>query len=165
MPTLEVIVKTVPAVRVVEMQDVASSYEPQSITPVAGPLFDRLCDRVFGSGIKPAGPLIAYYEPSDEGVIVHAAAPVSPELDEATAALGDDVKFVDLPEIEAATVVYHGSLDNADQVVQELARWIETHGYVGSGYAREVYLDAFGPREQWVTEFQEPIRVARAQQK
>ena len=73
--------------------------------------------------------------------------------------LGDDVHFVELPEIEAATLVYNGSMDHADQVVQELARWIEAHGYIGTGYSREVYLDVTGPREQWVTEFQEPIRM------
>lgn len=157
MPTNEVVVKRVPAIFVAEMKHHVSSYEPKAIAPVLGPLFERLCHIVFGAGIQPAGPLIAYYEPMDEGVLVHAAAPISPDTDITSTDLGEDIAFVELPEIEAATLVHQGSLDNADAVVQELARWIDSHGYVGSGYAREVYLENRGPRDEWVTEFQEPV--------
>lgn len=153
MPTNEVVIKQIPPVKVVEMRGVAASYEPDSITPVVGPLFEELIQRLEAAGVMPAGPGIAYYEPVSDGVLVHAAFPIGTDsLD-----LGDGVYIVDLPEIEAATLIYHGSMDHADRVVQELARWIEAHGYVGSGYAREVYLEAMGPRDQWVTEFQEPV--------
>lgn len=157
MPTNEVVVKHIPTVRVAEMRAVASSYEPESIAPVVGPLFEELCGRLGQVGIHPIGPTIAYYEPVDDGVLVHAACPIEPKLRTETLNLGADIYITDLPEIEAATLVHHGSMDEADQVVQELARWIDAHGYVGSGYAREVYLDAMGPRSDWVTEFQEPI--------
>lgn len=38
----DVVIKKVPAVRVAELTGVAGSYEPQDITPVIGPLYDRL---------------------------------------------------------------------------------------------------------------------------
>lgn len=163
MPTNEVIVKRVPSVRVAEMSAVASSYEPESITPVIVPLFERLCDRLVEAGVRPAGPSIAYYEPLDDGVLVHAAWPVDPGLRPDELDLDPEIVIVDLPEIEAATLVYHGSMDRADAPVQELARWIEANGYRGTGYAREVYLDVKGERDDWVTEFQEPIVKATVQ--
>lgn len=157
MPTHEIVLKQIPAVRVAEMRAVAASYEPQSITPVVGPLFERLFGTLDVVDFRPAGPSIAYYEALDDGVLVHAAFPVQPGVDPESLDLPEGLHIVDLPAIEAATVVYHGSMDYADQVVQELARWIESNGYISSGFAREVYLDATGPRDQWVTEFQEPV--------
>lgn len=161
MPENEVIIKRVPAVRVAEMRGFAAGYEPQSIAPVVGPLFEKLCGRLAAAGVMPCGPTIAYYEPADDGIVIHAACPIDSSADLDPNTLGEEIGLVDLPEIEAATMVYHGSMDRADQVVQELARWIEANGYVGSGYAREVYLDVTGERDEWVTEFQEPIRRIR----
>lgn len=157
MPKNEVIVKQIPAVRIAEMQAIASSYDPEDITPVISPLFDTLCSSLIAAGITPVGPTIAYYEPIDQGVLVHAACPVDPGLRSDSVGLDKSILFVDLPEIEAATLVHNGSMDRADSVVQELARWIEAHGYVGSGYAREVYLECTDDRDGWVTEFQEPV--------
>ncbi|HEX8929640.1 MAG TPA: helix-turn-helix domain-containing protein, partial [Actinomycetota bacterium] len=42
MPADEVQVKRVPAVRVAELTATAASFEPESITPVIGPLYDEL---------------------------------------------------------------------------------------------------------------------------
>ena len=80
MPTNEIVVKRIPAVRVAEMRAVAASYEPDSISPVVGPLFDRLCHRLSAARVKFAGPTIAYYDPVDNGVLVHACVPVEPDL-------------------------------------------------------------------------------------
>lgn len=160
MPTNEVLVKQVPAVRVAELRAVAASYEPEAISPVVGPLFEQLCGRLEAAGLTPSGPGIAYYEPVEDGVLVHAAMPVAnghPGADADAAGLA----IVDLPAAEAATLVHRGSMDRADVVTQELATWIESHGYEGSGYAREVYLEVPEDQAQWVTEFQEPIKRRR----
>ncbi|MGH8829219.1 MAG: MerR family transcriptional regulator, partial [Jiangellaceae bacterium] len=141
MPTNEIIVKTVAPVRLAELSAVASGYEPESIGPVVGPLFDRLGEQLEAEGMDTPGPGIAWYEPAGQGVLVHAGFPVQ----------------ADLRGAEVATLVYHGSMDRADTVVQELARWIEANGYRGSGFAREVYLECPPDRELWVTEFQEPV--------
>lgn len=78
MPTDDVQIKRVPAVRVAELTGSAASFEPESIGPVIQPLYDELCGRLDRAGLTPTGPAIAYYEdsPDGDGVLVHAAMPV-----------------------------------------------------------------------------------------
>jgi DNA-binding transcriptional MerR regulator len=153
MPTQDVQVKKVPPVRVAEVTGVAASFEPASITPVIGPLYDELFGCLKAAGIEPVGPGIAYYEDApDGGVLVHAACPVNAsEVEGAT--------VVDLPGIErAATIVHHGDMDNVLSTIQTLATWIEENGHTSAGYNREVYLEAMCERAHWVTELQEPLK-------
>src|SRR5215218_1206816 len=51
MPADEVQVKRIPAVRVAELTAIAASFEPESIGPVIGPLYDGLRDRLHRAGI------------------------------------------------------------------------------------------------------------------
>jgi effector-binding domain-containing protein len=99
--------------------------------------------------------MIACYEPAGgdapESVMVHAGVTVA-----ADARAGDGVDVADLPTIPtAATIIHHGSMDEADRSMHVLARWIEDHGYRMLGYPREVCLE-FTPDqpEKWVHEFQ-----------
>ncbi|APU22576.1 MerR family transcriptional regulator [Actinoalloteichus sp. GBA129-24] len=151
----EVLVKHVPAVRVAELSAVAESYAAQDIGPVIAPLFDELYRRLVEEDLHPTGPGIAYYEPLGEGVRVHATCPVAAA--EPRPAAPGALAVVDLPAVEAATIVHRGSMTEADAVVQEIARWIEASGRVGTGYAREVYLETSADESAWVTEFQEPL--------
>ena len=77
MPADDVQIKRIPAVRVAELTATAASFEPESITPVIGPLYDELCGRLDRAGLSAAGPAIAYYEdaPDGDGILVHAAMP------------------------------------------------------------------------------------------
>ncbi|MFD7067620.1 MerR family transcriptional regulator [Streptomyces sp. NPDC059913] len=160
MSTNDVVVKQVPAVRVAELSGIAASYGPEHITPVIGPLYERLFPLLGGTGVRPSGPGIAYYEDAPEGggaVVVHAgvtvSAPVGP--------VGDTgITVVELPAIEAATIVHHGSMDGVLPTSQALAHWIEANGYRSRGYSREVSLECPEDRSQWVTELQEPITGA-----
>ncbi|MFV5992982.1 MerR family transcriptional regulator [Streptomyces sp. NPDC056231] len=160
MPTDDVVIKNVPAVRVAELTGTAAGYEPQAITPVIGPLYDRLFPLLKAAGISPTGPGIARYEdaPAGDGAItVHAgvtvSAPVGP--------VGDTgVTVVDLPAFEAATIVHRGSMDGVLATEQTLARWLDTNGYRSLGYTREINLECPEDKDKWVTELQEP--VARA---
>lgn len=157
MPEKDIQIKRVPAVRVAELIGAAASFEPESISPVISPLYDRLIQQLSSSGVSPVGPGIAYYEISLDGkqVIVHAGLPVSVEPDQRFG-----FAIVDLPEIEqAATIVHCGSMDDVMPTVQALACWIEANGYHSSGLNRELYLETVGPRGGWVTELQEPIVV------
>lgn len=80
MPADEVVVKNVPAVRVAELTGTAASYQPQDITPVIGPLYDRLFPLLEAAGIRPTGPGIARYEDAPDGngtIVVHAGVTVS----------------------------------------------------------------------------------------
>jgi DNA-binding transcriptional MerR regulator/effector-binding domain-containing protein len=153
MPVEDVQVKKVPPVRVAEVSGVAASFEPVSITPVIGPLYDELMSRLGRAGVEPVGPPIAYYEDTpDGGVLVHTAVPVNADAVEG-------VEIVDLPGIErAATIVHHGDMDNVLSTIQTLATWIDDNGHTSAGYNREVYLECTDDRSTWVTELQEPLK-------
>ncbi len=158
MPTQDVQIKRIPAVRVAELTGTAASFEPESIGPVIQPLYEELCRRLDRTGLTPTGPAIAYYQDSSDGdgVLVHAAMPVDADP-------GDDHDFsiVDLPEIErAATILHRGSMDNVMPTIQTLARWIDANGHRSAGYNRELYIESGQERDAWVTELQEPITTS-----
>lgn len=153
MPTDDVAIKRIPAVRVAELTAIAASFEPGSISPVIQPLYDELFARLDRAAVTPIGPPIAYYEDSPDGVLVHASVPV-----DADPSTGHDFAIVDLPEIEqAATIVHRGSMDNVMSTIQTLAQWIDAHGHRSAGYNRELYLDCPQDKDLWVTELQEPL--------
>ncbi|GGZ72229.1 MerR family transcriptional regulator [Streptomyces subrutilus] len=186
MPVDDVVVKSLPPVRVAELSAIAQSYEPQDIGPVIGPLFGELCRRLDRAGVVPTGPGIARYEDApDSGaspgtpgtpaasapepgagteagagaILVRAALPVAAGV--RAADLGGGVRIVTLPAVErAATLVHRGSMDGVLPASQTLARWIDAHGYRSAGYARELSLACPEDRDQWVTELQEPLSPA-----
>lgn len=156
MPTEDIVIKSLPPLRLAELTATAASFEPQHIGPVIGPLFDRLCGLVEAAGVTPTGPGLAYYEDAPEGggaITVHAGLPVAADV-------GTDHGFriVHLPGVErAATVVHRGPMDDVLPTSQALARWIDAHGYRSTGLPRELSLACPDDRTQWVTELQEPI--------
>ncbi|GAA1090190.1 MULTISPECIES: MerR family transcriptional regulator [Kitasatospora] len=158
MPTDDVVLKHVPAVRVAELSAVAASYEPEDIGPVIGPLYDELFRRLAAAGITPTGPGIAHYEDAPEGggrIVVHAAVEVSAPLQDG------EVTVLDLPPLErAATIVHRGPMDTVLPTAQTLARWIDATGHHAPGYPREVTLECPADRDDWVTELQAPVTPA-----
>ena len=166
MNTGDVVLKRIPAQRVVELSAIATSYDdPASITENLSPLYPRLMELMERHGVAMTGAPIAYYLPAptgpgDETITVHAAFPVG------EVQLTGDPGFavVDLPAVEqAATALHQGPMSEAFRTGQKIATWIDDNGYrpVGPGYAREVYLDC-PPEDQgaWVTEMQVPVRKA-----
>ncbi|MDQ0791315.1 MerR family transcriptional regulator [Streptomyces sp. B3I8] len=155
MPTNDVVLKKVPAVRVAELTATAASFGPADIGPVIGPLYDELFRRLEAAGIRPTGPGVAHYEDAPEGggrITVHAAVQVSVPVRDG------DVRVLDLPALErAATVVHHGSMDTVLSTAQALARWSDTHRYRPTGYPREINLECPEDRDAWVTELQVPV--------
>jgi DNA-binding transcriptional MerR regulator len=159
MPTDDIQIKRIPAVRVAELTGTAASFEPGAISPVIQPLYDELANRLGRAGLTPVGPAIAYYEdaPDGNGVIIHAALPVNADPRD-----DQDFSVVDLPAIEtAATIVHRGSMDNVLATIQSLARWIDANGYRSAGYNREFYLECGTDHQTWVTELQEPVIAGR----
>lgn len=156
MPHNDVIIKRIPASRVATLSAFATSWEPEAIGPVIQPLHVELCRRIEEAGLTQTEPGISYYEVASDGVQVYAAKPVSAELSPASD--GGNLEVVDLPEVDAATVVHRGSMNQADAVWQELATWTEANAYTSVGYPREVTL-AFvpGDDDRMVTEFQQPV--------
>ena len=166
MDTGDVILKTLPPMRVAELSATATSYDdPTSITENLSPLYPRLMELMEKSGVPMCGSPIAYYlaaptGPGDETITVHAAFPIGDA--EVPADPGFDV--VVLPAIEqAATALHEGSMSEAFRTGQKIATWIDDNGYrtVEPGFAREVYLDCPpGEFDKWVTEMQVPVRKA-----
>ncbi len=161
MPTDDVIVKSIPAVRVARLTATATGYGPEHIGPVLGPLYDELFRRLESAGVTPTGPGVAHYEDAPEGdgaILVHAGVTVSDGPRP-----GLDFEIVDLPAVgRAATIVHRGPMHAVVPTAQTLARWIDEGGHRSTGYAREVTLECPADREKWVTELQEPLaRAAR----
>lgn len=138
MATQDVTLTQVAPIRVAVLTAVAGGYGPEHIGPIISPLYPELCRRLDRAGIAPVGaPAIAYYEPDEaDAVVVHAAMPVTDG-----ARPDQDFAVVDLPEIQAATLIHRGPMDDVLASLQVLARWIEANGYRPLGYHREVYLD------------------------
>ena len=152
MPTDEIVVKPVPAVRVARLTATAASYGPEDIGPVIQPLYPQLMERLDRAGVPITGYGIATYEPAEgDAVVVHAGVTVAVEP-----SAGYDFEVVDLPPLEsAATVVHRGLMDDIDATYQAVAGWIEAQGYKQNGFAREVYLNyGHGDPADWVTELQ-----------
>ncbi|RSM53592.1 MerR family transcriptional regulator [Amycolatopsis sp. WAC 01376] len=156
MPSEDVVVKSLPAVRVAELTGTASGYVNEEIGPVVGRLYKEL----FGAlgPITPSGPLIAYYEDDADGerVLIHAAVTISAETDRT-----EGFSTVSLAEVEsAATILHRGSMETMLSSYQVLAKWVDAHGYRASGPAREFYLECPEDGDKWVTELQQPITKA-----
>ncbi|MGQ4715075.1 MerR family transcriptional regulator [Streptomyces anulatus] len=160
MPADDVVIRAVPAVRVAELTGTAASYQPQDIGPVIGPLYERLFPLLEGAGLRPTGPGIACYEDAPEGggaIVVHAGVTVSAPV----GAVGDtEVRVVELPPFEAATIVHRGAMDDVLSTTHTLARWLDANGYRSTGYSREVNLECPPDQGSWVTELQEPVAKA-----
>ncbi|MFJ9641754.1 MerR family transcriptional regulator [Streptomyces sp. NPDC004244] len=164
MPTEDVVLKSIPAVRVAELTATAASFAPEDVSPVIGPLYGELFRRLEEAGISPSGPGVASYEDAPEGggaIVVHAAVEVSAPL---RGGEGHGVlRVLDLPPIDqAATIVHRGSMDAVLPSVQTLARWIDANGYRAGGHPREVNLECPENHGDWVTELQTPLAAPPA---
>jgi effector-binding domain-containing protein len=158
MPTNETVLKQLPTQLVVELTDVAASFQPEDIGPIAYPLCAELGKRLAGADVVPAGRLTCYYEKADDDkVIVHAAIPIAG----APGANLNDLTVTELPGAETvATIVHRGRIDGVLAGWQELAKWIEANGYRSTGMPRELYLEVPEDEDKWVTELQEPVTRA-----
>ncbi|MFE2941326.1 MerR family transcriptional regulator [Streptomyces sp. NPDC059255] len=152
MPPDDVVVTSLPPVRVAELTGIAASFEPQDIGPVVGPLFDELCCRLDDAATAQVGPGLARYEeaPGEDPITVRAGIPVAGEA--------GGLPIVEVPGIPlAATIIHHGPMDGVLPTTHALAHWIAAHGYRSIGLAREVSLDCPDDTTAWVTELQQPI--------
>ncbi len=145
--------KQVDALHIVEVSDLAESFDPDDITPVIVPLYPRLFERMGAAGISGQGPSIAYYtdDPAGSGkVLVHAGIAVPDDVQRVAG-----LEVTDLPALAlVASTTVHGSPDGYDSAYQALLRYAEANGYVAVGYSREIYLDCPPDQSQWVTELQ-----------
>ena len=157
LPIADVVIKELPAVRLVGLTSTAASFTPEDIGPVVQPLCAELGRRLPDApSVHPAGRLTCLYERSQQAedeAVVRATVPASVDAEGNLNAL----EVVDLPAVRAATLVHRGPIDQVLLAWQALARWIDDNNYRSSEPAREVYLDCPDDPAQWVTELQEPV--------
>src|SRR5260370_19461205 len=156
MPSYDVILKNVAALRVVQIRGVAPSM--QHIGQTLDHLFDQLLEYISRHGATPVGPGMAIYydrEFCERDVSVGACLPFEGSLSD-----GEEVKVIELPAVETmASVIHHGSFSTIKQAYDTLLTWIESNGYHISGPNRELSLEyeRGGDQAQFVTEIQIPV--------
>lgn len=156
LPTADVVIKELPAVRLVGLTTTAASFTPEDIGPVIRPLCAELGRRLPDAAVRPAGRLTCLYERSqrsEDEAVVRATVPASIDAEGNL----NGLEVVDLPAMRAATLVHRGPIDQVLPAWQALARWIDDNNHRSGEPAREVYLDCPDDPAQWVTELQEPM--------
>lgn len=72
-----------------------------------------------------------------------------------------DLKFKNLPQIQAACVFHKGSYRTFSESYETVLRYIEENGYEIAGEIRESYIDGIWNKDdenQWLSEIQVPVR-------
>jgi len=156
-PAADVVVKELPAVRLVGLTTSAASFTPEDITPVVRPLCAELGRRLpDAAAVHPTGRLTCLYakdEQSEDEVVVRATVPAAVDAE----GNRNGLEVIDLPAVRAASLVHRGPIDQVLPAWQALARWIDDNGYRSGEPARELYLDTPDDQTGWVTELQEPL--------
>ena len=162
MSTVTATLKALPELHVAQASAMAPGFGPENISPVIGPLFERLRRDLTATGI-PLGPNpVATYEALEsgdaDGVRANAAYPVNSGL-ELPAGPHAGFSIVDVPAVElAATAVHYGSPGTIGDTWDALHAWIDDSGYQLAGVCREVYIVSEPESEEnWVTELQQPV--------
>jgi DNA-binding transcriptional MerR regulator len=157
--TRDIAVKQTQPLRIAEATATAPGFGSDALAPAFAQIMPEVVSHLQRANASP-GIVIAYYEQTDDedDVIVHAGFDIGDQ------AVADDgpVRVVDLPVIEAACVVYEGSMDDVVPVYESLVRWIDDSGYQLAGRSRELYLEwrDDDPAAN-VTELQMPITRRR----
>ncbi|MFI5692938.1 MerR family transcriptional regulator [Kribbella sp. NPDC051586] len=157
-PAADIVVKELPAVRLIGLTTAAASFTPDDISPVVHPLCAELGRRLPDSDVRPAGRLTCLYQrsrQSEDEVVVRATVPAAVDAGGNL----NGLEVIDLPAVRAATLVHRGPIDQVLPAWQALARWIDDNGHQAGEPARELYLDTPEDPAGWVTELQEPIRA------
>lgn len=159
MPIHEIVLKSLPAVRIAAVPRPAEAFGPDHLVPVLRSAFDELATATKASGVAVTGlPFACHTGDPDAGTLVtFASFPVSGDT---TAVVGPAALY-DLAAVpEAAVLTWRGPLDEAhSDIYQTLPRWIEEHGFEAVGAGRDVFVDV-SPEDpdEGVVEVQWPLR-------
>ncbi len=155
MDVQDIVIKHTQPLRVAETGGTAPGFGHENL----GSVFCRLLPEVLGhlerAGARPGISVAHYDEPADDGtVVVHAGF----DIGDQDVPDSERVRVVELPILEAASVVHRGSMADVVPVYETLVRWIEDSGYHLAGRSRELYheWDDEHPTSN-VTELQLPI--------
>ena len=150
MPTIEIIQKPLPALRLTaKTTRVSGRHE---IAEFVGPAFDSIAEEI-GCVKGALETPVVEYDMQDDGIAVT----VGYAYD-----LGADSPFetVDLPAVETAVCGVHlGDMTGIASSWQTIHEEIIARGFVPSGPCRELYVRAESDDQaDWVTELQQPVR-------
>ena len=136
MPEYEVVVKTVPSIRVASRR-IPVPYS-EAVPPLLSGAFCDTDEYVTANRAKRDGPAIAVWHSPVEArrdEDVEAALPIDRDVSGS-----DRIAVRELPEVTVASLIHPGDLDDFDSSYARLLAWINDHGYQITGPYREVYL-------------------------
>jgi DNA-binding transcriptional MerR regulator len=154
----EVIFRTLEPVMVYAARGTAPGMGPENVSPVIDRILPALETALKGSGVDYREPGIFWYEAiegtEDLGVNVSWTAGENPQS-------GNGWDVVELPGAERVAVwTYRGDMPGIGRAWHEFMVAMAAAGCEPIGPSREVYLVADGPQTEWVTELQQPVKVA-----
>jgi effector-binding domain-containing protein len=160
MPTYDIEIKKVPAMRVASLSAKGLPFNvtvPKAYEELAAWMTEKKIP-----GLKSGSPMglaLYYDDPSEvapEEVRFKVAIPVPPE----TPTITEGKAAVELlPEAEVAYLTVRGPYTNLEDAYIQLFGWVSQNGYQPTDAAREVYVkwSEEMPPEEWVTEIQVPV--------
>ncbi len=133
----------------------AAGMGPEHVSGVVDRILPELQAALDAAGAPHEEPGVFWYEPSpdaDEQTVhvswVASGAPVT----------GEGWEVVELPAIErAATTRYCGAMSGIGEAWRAFTEQVAAEGGRIAGPCREIYLEAEGPQETWVTELVLPL--------
>jgi effector-binding domain-containing protein len=154
MPANDVVVKQTQPLRIAEAAATAPGFGP-SLGGVFAHLYPKVIGHLTSAGASPGLCVAWYEEPNDDGsVVVHAGF----DIGDQAAPDSDEVRVVELPVIDVASVVHHGPMEGVEPVYEDLVRWIDDSGYRLAGRSRELYHEWHDDDpSRNVTELQMPV--------
>jgi effector-binding domain-containing protein len=151
----DVIVKTSEPLRIAATSGSAPGYGHENLGPVFDELLPEVMSAIARAGAKP-GISLAWYEwPADDGtMIVHTGFVIADQ----SVPERDGVRVVDLPAVEVASIIHHGSMESITSTYEALVSWIAENSLEIAGLGRELYHEwDGGDPSRCVTELQMPI--------
>jgi len=158
MPADDIVVKQIPPLGVVAIAEKAPGWGTENVVPAVNRARVKF-DQLGVSGlVEVAGPFMLFYEETEgQEFTVNVALPVAEE----PAELPTPAQYRVLPAIEAAAAVRSGLAASIyPMVYQDLAAWIQAHGYEPHWPARDIWIhevDDISEADQQVFEAQLPF--------
>jgi DNA-binding transcriptional MerR regulator len=153
MPGYDVVLKTVPALLVASRRIAIPTND--QVPALLNPAFNEVYHVVQTAGAKAAGPCFALWYSSADAYAdeeVEAVVPIEHAVPE-----NARVRVYQLPQMQVAAVVHHGSFDEFTQGHTALLAWIEANGYRITGPYREIYIQSATGEHASTTEIQFPV--------
>lgn len=158
MPDYDIVVKTVPAMRVASRRVRIPTNDQ---VPDYGARLQRrqfLCPQ---AGAKDTGPCLAlWHSPADvyENEVAEASVPIDRSLPGT-----DRMQVYELPSTQVAAVVHHGNFEDFTLGHAALLEWIDANGYRIPGPYREIYIHHnSNTLSDTTTEIQFPVEKLQA---